>query len=98
MVSTEKLAQKHGCTPAQLALAWVLHQGDDVAPIPGTTKITNLDSNIDAVRLKFTEEDLKEITAVVPLNEIAGSRTLDRLSHLTWKFANTPTKEKKTGS
>ncbi|KAG4122365.1 hypothetical protein ERO13_D11G262650v2 [Gossypium hirsutum] len=94
MVSTEKLAQKHGCTPAQLALAWVLHQGDDVAPIPGE----NLDSNIDAVRLKFTEEDLKEITAVVPLNEIAGSRTLDRLSHLTWKFANTPTKEKKTGS
>ncbi|MBA0742409.1 hypothetical protein Gogos_015469 [Gossypium gossypioides] len=94
----EKLAQKHGCTPAQLALAWVLHQGDDVAPIPGTTKITNLDSNIDAVRLKLTEEDLKEITAVVPLNEIAGSRTLDRLSHLTWNFANTPTKEKKTGS
>ena len=31
----EKLAEKHGCTPAQLALAWVLHQGDDVAPIPG---------------------------------------------------------------
>ncbi|KAK5786280.1 hypothetical protein PVK06_040913 [Gossypium arboreum] len=46
----------------------------------------------------LTEEDLKEITAVVPLNEIAGSRTLDRLSHLTWKFANTLTKEKKTGS
>ncbi|KAB2005669.1 hypothetical protein ES319_D11G286800v1 [Gossypium barbadense] len=85
----EKLAQKHGCTPSQLALAWVLHQGDDVAPIPGTTKITNLESNIDALRLKLTEEDLKEITAVVPLNEIAGSRTPDRLSHLTWKFANT---------
>lgn len=64
----------------------------------GTTKIKNLDSNIDALRLKLTEEDLKEITAVVPINEIAGSRTLDRLSHLTWKFANTPTKEKQIES
>ncbi|KAL2478088.1 putative aldo-keto reductase 3 [Forsythia ovata] len=37
----EKLAKKHGCTPAQLALAWVFHQGDDIVPIPGTTKIKN---------------------------------------------------------
>ncbi|KAK8689573.1 hypothetical protein V6N13_088287 [Hibiscus sabdariffa] len=91
----EKLAQKHGCTPAQLALAWVLHQGDDVAPIPGTTKIRNLDSNIDALRLKLTEEDSKEITDTIPLKEIAGTRAPDGFSHLTWKFANTPTKGKK---
>ncbi|KAG8479095.1 hypothetical protein CXB51_028994 [Gossypium anomalum] len=94
----EILVQKHGRTPSQFAFACVLHQGDDVAPIPGATKIINLKSNIDALRLKLTEEDLKEITAVVPLNEIAGSRTPDRLSHLTWKFANTPTKEKKNTS
>ncbi|KAK8589430.1 hypothetical protein V6N12_023827 [Hibiscus sabdariffa] len=94
----EKLAQKHGCTPAQLALAWVLHQGDDVAPIPGTTKTKNLDSNIDALKWKLTEEDLKRITDVIPVNEIAGSRTANRLAHLSWKLANTPTKEKKTVS
>ncbi|XVF06304.1 hypothetical protein REPUB_Repub06bG0035700 [Reevesia pubescens] len=91
----EKLAQKHGCTPAQLALAWVLHQGDDVAPIPGTTKIKNLDSNIDSLRVKLTEEDLKEITDVIPINQIAGSRTLDKFSQVSWKFANTPPKENK---
>ncbi|XVF57253.1 hypothetical protein PTKIN_Ptkin06aG0190000 [Pterospermum kingtungense] len=50
----------HGCTAAQLALAWVLHQGDDVAPIPGTTKTKNLDINIDSLRVKLTEDDLKE--------------------------------------
>ncbi|KAK8589445.1 hypothetical protein V6N13_088289 [Hibiscus sabdariffa] len=91
----EKLAQNHGCTPAQLALAWVLHQGDDVAPIPGTTKIKNLDSNIDSLRLKLTEEDLKQITDVIPVTEIAGSRTPESYVHLSWEFANTPIKEKK---
>ncbi|KAK8589444.1 hypothetical protein V6N12_023840 [Hibiscus sabdariffa] len=91
----EKLAQRHGCTPAQLALAWVLHQGDDVAPIPGTTKIKNLDSNIDALRLKLTEEDWKQITDVIPVTEIAGPRTPESIGHLLWEFANTPTKEKK---
>ncbi|KAK9291601.1 hypothetical protein L1049_019550 [Liquidambar formosana] len=45
----EKLAEKQGCTPAQLALAWVLHQGNDVVPIPGATKIKNLDDNIGSI-------------------------------------------------
>ncbi|KAK8712670.1 hypothetical protein V6N13_147900 [Hibiscus sabdariffa] len=91
----EKLAQRHGCTPAQLALAWVLHQGDDVAPIPGTTKIKNLDSNIDALRLKLTEEDLKQITDMIPVTEIAGPRAPESIGHLLLQFADTPTKEKK---
>ncbi|XP_022744515.1 perakine reductase-like [Durio zibethinus] len=89
----EKLAEKHGCTPAQLALAWVLHQGDDVAPIPGTTKIKNLDSNIDSLKVKLTEEDLKEICDVIPINEVAGDAVPDSLSQFTWKFANTPPKK-----
>ncbi|XVF42172.1 hypothetical protein PTKIN_Ptkin01aG0338400 [Pterospermum kingtungense] len=88
----EKLAQKHGCTPAQLALAWVLHQGDDVAPIPGTTKIKNLESNIASVRVKLTEEDLKEITEVFPINQVAGPRSGDGYLQSTWKFADTPPK------
>ncbi|KAF5187699.1 Perakine reductase [Thalictrum thalictroides] len=44
------LAVKYGCNPAQLALAWVLHQGDDVVPIPGTTKTKNLDDNIGSFK------------------------------------------------
>ncbi|XVE62823.1 hypothetical protein DITRI_Ditri06bG0150900 [Diplodiscus trichospermus] len=91
----EKLAQNHGCTPSQLALAWVLHQGDDVVPIPGTTKTKNLDSNIDSLRVKLTEEDLKEITDMIPANQVAGPRAPDGFSQFLWKFANTPPKENK---
>ncbi|GMP60799.1 hypothetical protein CsSME_00023513 [Camellia sinensis var. sinensis] len=70
----EELSKKHSCTPVQLALAWVLHQGDDTVPIPGTTKIKNLDENIGALRVKLTEDDLKEISDAVPILEIAGPR------------------------
>ncbi|OWM82027.1 hypothetical protein CDL15_Pgr001601 [Punica granatum] len=55
----EKLAEKRGCSPAQLALAWILRQGNDVVHIPGTSKIKNLESNIGSLRLKLTEEDLE---------------------------------------
>ncbi|KAJ4849841.1 hypothetical protein Tsubulata_045145 [Turnera subulata] len=58
----EKLGNKHGCSPAQIALAWVLNQGEDVVPIPGTTKIKNLIDNVGTVHLKLTEDDIKEIT------------------------------------
>ncbi|XP_044500622.1 probable aldo-keto reductase 1 isoform X1 [Mangifera indica] len=89
----EALAEKHGCTPAQLALSWVLHQGDDVAPIPGTTKINNLDNNIGSLRVKLTDEELEEISAAVPINEVAGSRLINEsFSQISWKFANTPAK------
>ncbi|OMO96354.1 Aldo/keto reductase [Corchorus olitorius] len=86
----EKLGDKYGCTPAQLALAWVLHRGDDVSPIPGTTKLKNLDSNIDSLKVKLTTEDLKEICDLIPTNEVAGASVPDSFSQFTWKFANTP--------
>ncbi|KAL5566258.1 hypothetical protein UlMin_029422 [Ulmus minor] len=89
----EKLAQKHGCTPAQLALAWVLHQGDDVAPIPGTTKTKNLDANISSVRVKLTKDDLKEISDLIPISEVAGDRSSDTFIRCSWKFASTPPKD-----
>ncbi|KAH7522250.1 hypothetical protein FEM48_Zijuj07G0118500 [Ziziphus jujuba var. spinosa] len=54
------LAEKHGCTTHQLALAWLLHQGNDKIPIPGTTTVKNLADNIGALALKLTEGDLKE--------------------------------------
>ncbi|KAI4364569.1 hypothetical protein MLD38_020643 [Melastoma candidum] len=90
----ETLANKHGCTPAQLALAWVLHQGDDVAPIPGTTKIKNLDANIGSMAVNLSEEILKEISDSVPTDEVAGERQWAFGVHATWKFANTPPKSK----
>lgn len=82
------IADKNKCTPAQLALAWVVHQGDDVVPIPGTTKIKNLDENIGSLGLKLSAQDLEEIAAAVPENEVAGSRS--KYMENTWKFSNTP--------
>lgn len=91
----EILAKKHQCFTAQLALAWVLHQGDDVVPIPGTTKIKNLDVNIGSLKVILGEEDLKEISGAIPIDQVAGDRTYGNLMHLQWKFANTPPKESK---
>ncbi|XP_022143047.1 probable aldo-keto reductase 1 isoform X2 [Momordica charantia] len=88
----EKLAEKHQCSPAQLSLAWVLQQGDDVVPIPGTTKIKNLDQNIGSLTVKLTKDDLNEILEAVPASEVAGDRTYHSMTHATWKYANTPPK------
>ncbi|KAG9451864.1 hypothetical protein H6P81_004768 [Aristolochia fimbriata] len=88
----QKLAQTYKCTPAQLALAWVLQQGNDVVPIPGTTKVKNLDDNIGSLNVKFTERDLKEISDAVPINEIAGPSTHSYILPHSWRFASTPPK------
>ncbi|KAK9732854.1 hypothetical protein RND81_04G027100 [Saponaria officinalis] len=88
----EKLSQKHGCTPAQLALSWVLHQGGDVVPIPGTTKTKNLNANLCALKVKLGEDDLKELCNAVATSEIAGDRTYENMINATWKFADTPPK------
>ncbi|XP_050223502.1 perakine reductase-like [Mercurialis annua] len=84
----ENLAKLFGCSPAQLALAWVLNQGDDVVPIPGTTKIKNLIDNIEAVRIELTKDEMKEISDAVPINEVAGVRSYNYKQ--TFKFADTP--------
>ncbi|AQK96677.1 Putative oxidoreductase, aldo/keto reductase family protein [Zea mays] len=89
----EELANKHQCSPAQLALAWVLHQGDDVVPIPGTTKIKNLDSNIDSLKVKLTDEDLKEMGSQIREEDVAGGRQFTSFAHTTWKYADTPKKQ-----
>ncbi|GLU08926.1 hypothetical protein SLE2022_258100 [Rubroshorea leprosula] len=86
------LASKHACTVPQLALAWLLHQGDDIIPIPGTTKVKNIIDNIGSLSLKFTQQDLKEISDAVPIQEVSGSSAFDALSEYTWKLANTPPK------
>ncbi|XP_057957175.1 perakine reductase-like isoform X1 [Malania oleifera] len=86
------LAAKHDCTLPQLALAWLLHQGDDVVPIPGTTKLKNLDNNIGCFGVKLTPEDVKEISDAFPADQVGGERYPGDFSKHSWQFANTPTK------
>lgn len=86
------LAAKHACTAPQLALAWLLHQGSHIIPIPGTTKVKNLDINIGSLDVKLTEEDLKEICDAVPIDEVGGEREYEVFSKYVWNFANTPSK------
>jgi aryl-alcohol dehydrogenase-like predicted oxidoreductase len=68
------LAGEKGCTPAQLALAWVLAQGNDVVPIPGTKRRRYLEENVAALQLKLSAEDLQRINAVAPKGVAAGPR------------------------
>lgn len=68
------LAKDKGRTPAQLALAWLLHQGNDIAPIPGTTKVSRLEENIGATQIRFSAEDLRQIEDSVPEDAVAGAR------------------------
>jgi aryl-alcohol dehydrogenase-like predicted oxidoreductase len=70
----EEIAASKGCTPAQLALAWVLAQGKDVVPIPGTKRRKYLEENVGAVDVKLTPEDLKRIDEVAPKGAAAGTR------------------------
>ncbi|KAJ7551026.1 hypothetical protein O6H91_07G130500 [Diphasiastrum complanatum] len=84
------LANKHHCTPSQLALAWVLHQGNDVVPIPGTTKIKNLDENLGSLSIQLSDEELVEVSRAVPIEEVAGMRYPEELLKVTWMHATTP--------
>jgi len=70
----EELATAKGCTPSQLALAWVLAQGDDIVPIPGTKRAKYLDDNLGAVDVRLNADDLAEIDAILPAGAAAGER------------------------
>jgi aryl-alcohol dehydrogenase-like predicted oxidoreductase len=70
----EAMAKEKGCTAAQLALAWVLAQGEDVVPIPGTKRIKYLDENIDAVAITLSGDDLKRLDAILPPGAASGDR------------------------
>ncbi|CAG2152190.1 Aldo-keto reductase IolS [Cupriavidus campinensis] len=69
-----ELADARGCTPAQLALAWVLARGEHVVPIPGTRRIANLDDNLGALDVQLGAQDLADIEAVFPAGAAAGTR------------------------
>jgi aryl-alcohol dehydrogenase-like predicted oxidoreductase len=70
----EEIAAKKGCTPSQLALAWLLAQGEDIVPIPGSRKRAHLEENIGALNVTLTEEDLRAIDEVAPHGVAKGER------------------------
>jgi aryl-alcohol dehydrogenase-like predicted oxidoreductase len=70
----ESLARDKGVTAAQLALAWVLHQGDDIVPIPGARKLHHLEQNAAAADITLSAADVQELSDIMPLEQIAGKR------------------------
>jgi aryl-alcohol dehydrogenase-like predicted oxidoreductase len=72
--SVRQLAAEIGCTPAQVALAWVLAQGEDIIPIPGTKRTFYLEENVGALKVSFTPEQLGRLDAAFPLGVAAGAR------------------------
>ena len=74
--AVREIATAHGATPGQVALAWLLAQGDDIAPIPGTKRVRYLEENVGAVDVTLTAADLARLDALRP----AG----DRYPDMTW--------------
>jgi len=70
----EEIAREKGATPSQLALAWLLAQGEDVFPIPGTKRRSYLEENVEALSINLTKEDLARINEAMPPGAAAGSR------------------------
>jgi aryl-alcohol dehydrogenase-like predicted oxidoreductase len=68
------MAADKGCTPAQLALAWVLTRGEDIVPIPGTKHIRYLEENLGALNVRFTADELQRLDEAFPAGAAAGER------------------------
>lgn len=76
------LAQDKGCSPAQLALAWVLARGEYLIPIPGTRRIKNLDENLGALDVTLTNNELAIIEAIFPSDAVSGTRYAENVMHM----------------
>lgn len=75
--AVQQLAKEFDATPAQIALAWVLAQGDDFIPIPGTKRVDRLEENVGAIGFALSAEQLRRIEAVAPKNAVVGDRYAD---------------------
>jgi aryl-alcohol dehydrogenase-like predicted oxidoreductase len=75
--TVKQLAQARGCTPSQLALAWVLAQGEDIVPIPGTKRRRYLEENLAALNIQLSAEERAALDRAFPLDAAAGNRYLD---------------------
>ncbi len=71
------LAEEKGVTAAQLALAWVQHQGEDVVPIPGTKRRKYLEENVAATEIELTDDELRQLDEAAPPGQTAGDRYPD---------------------
>jgi aryl-alcohol dehydrogenase-like predicted oxidoreductase len=71
------MAEEMGCTPGQLALAWVLAQGDDVVPIPGTKRRRYLEENVGAAAVELSADDLARLSEIAPPGVAQGGRYVD---------------------
>jgi aryl-alcohol dehydrogenase-like predicted oxidoreductase len=78
----EEMAEQKGCKPSQLALAWVLAQGDDIVPIPGTKRRKYLEENVGAINIQLTPKDLRQIDEVFPRDATAGARYPEHMMSL----------------
>jgi aryl-alcohol dehydrogenase-like predicted oxidoreductase len=75
----EELAKEKGCKPSQLALAWVLAQGEDIVPIPGTKRRKYLEENVAALDVKLSSEDLRRLAEFFPQGAASGQRYTDQM-------------------
>jgi aryl-alcohol dehydrogenase-like predicted oxidoreductase len=78
----EEIAEEKRCTPSQLALAWVLAQGEDIVPIPGTRHKTRLEENVKSLEVKLTPSDLRQIEEAFPRGVVAGQRYNEQMMQL----------------
>ncbi|XP_010673288.2 auxin-induced protein PCNT115 [Beta vulgaris subsp. vulgaris] len=83
-----EMAARKGCTTSQLALAWVHHQGGDVCPIPGTSKINNLNQNIAALSVKLTPDEMAELESFASAENVKGERSWNKV--YSWENSDTP--------
>ena len=84
--AVRELARAKGAAPGQVALAWLLHQGPDIVPIPGTTKAEHLEENVGAAGLKLTEKDWADVTAILKRFPVSGARYPEAMM----KFVDVP--------
>lgn len=77
----KEIAEEKHCTPAQLALAWLLTQGKDIVPIPGTKRSKRLEENLRALEIKLSDEELKSIEEIAPIGIAAGTRYPESMMH-----------------
>jgi len=78
LASFNELAQAVDCSPSQLAIAWLLHQGDDILPIPGTTSVVHLLDDLGAANVRLSPEVLERLDALINQNTVAGDRYSDQ--------------------
>jgi aryl-alcohol dehydrogenase-like predicted oxidoreductase len=74
VAQVQQMAADKNCTPAQLAIAWLLQQGDDIVPIPGTKRVSYLLENLGALDVQLTAAELDRIDAILPKGAASGDR------------------------